>query len=873
MPNTILVTGGAGFIGSHLCERLLRDGHRVISLDSYFTGSADRHVPGVEYRQGHTRDIAKHVPESVDIVFHLGEYARVEKSFEDPMALVWDMNIAGTFSVLEFCRERNAKLVYAGSSTKFSTHGDGRDQSPYAWSKASNTDLVQNYGAWFGLRYAIAYFYNVYGQGELATGPYATVLGIFKEEYRRGAPITVTRPGTQRRCFTHISDVVDGLVRVAERGEGDGYSIGHPESHAILDVARLFGDDVMMLPERKGNRLDADVDPSRMRAMGWEPRVTLADHIREFCASSPRGDAVDKRVLVFSTTFYPVEGPAEAALLRVIRALPDIHFDVITTQFDQTSAGVTPALPNVTVHRVGNGNRRDKYRLPFLGAQKARELAQTHQYLFAWSIMASYAALAGARFRGKSSLPLLVSLADHRLDNLSLPARIMIRFLLGRADQVSASDADQERGISRINPEAQLTLHRRTGDPFVNQIRFIYNSELQQMHHTQLQEGASPANEAPRRVLIFSTAYFPMVGGAEVAMKEVTDRITDIRFDLICARIRPGLPSTERIGNVTVHRVGFGHPMDKYLLPLFGSVRALFLEKPDSAWSLMASYGGFAALAYTWLRPSSKLLLTLQEGNPLENYARRTGWLTFLHKAIFRRANAVQSISKFLAAWAVQMGFRGTPEVIPNGVDLERFMNHGADKAAVRKEYGFTDNDVVIITASRLSLKNGVDNLIQSLVNLPVTCKLLIAGEGEDHEKLLALTRENGLNDRVVFAGGVSHQELPGMLAASDIFIRPSRSEGLGNAFLEAMAAGIPIVGTPVGGIPDFLTDGVTGVFCKPDDPDSIARAVQRILSEPGLRERLITNGMRLVQEEYGWEGIARRIARILRHLTARRAA
>jgi UDP-glucose 4-epimerase len=180
----ILVTGGAGFIGSHLCERLVAQGHKVISLDNYFTGSRENHVAGVEYREGHTKDIEQLVPESPDLVYHLGEYSRVEKSFED-VELVWSLNQFGTFAVLEFARRRGAKLVYAGSSTKFGDAGAGRDQSPYAWSKASMTELVKNYGEWFGLRYAITYFYNVYGPRERA-GAFGTVIAIFKAQYLRG---------------------------------------------------------------------------------------------------------------------------------------------------------------------------------------------------------------------------------------------------------------------------------------------------------------------------------------------------------------------------------------------------------------------------------------------------------------------------------------------------------------------------------------------------------------------------------------------------------------------------------------------------------------------------------------------------------------
>ena len=374
-----------------------------------------------------------------------------------------------------------------------------------------------------------------------------------------------------------------------------------------------------------------------------------------------------------------------------------------------------------------------------------------------------------------------------------------------------------------------------------------------------------------KHILVFSTAYFPLVGGAEVAMKEITDRITDIRFDLVCAKIRPGLPSIEHIGNITVHRAGFGHPVDKLLLPIFGTFRALRLEKPDAVWSLMASFGGFASLTYAWLRPSTKLLLTLQEGDPLEHYDRRTGLLGFLHRMIFRRADAVTAISHFLAHWSKKMGFGGMPEVVPNGVDIKRFADSGAQagRMEVRTQYGFADSDVVLITASRLSHKNGVDDLIRALTHLPLSYKTLIAGEGEDAQKLKALVAEHHLEQRVIFAGSISRRDLPAALTAGDIFVRASRSEGLGIAFLEAMAVGLPVIGTPVGGIPDFLIDGETGVFCQPNDPASIATAAERIISDPALRAHLIRNGERLVREQHDWDGIAARMREILRYLVA----
>jgi glycosyltransferase involved in cell wall biosynthesis len=371
------------------------------------------------------------------------------------------------------------------------------------------------------------------------------------------------------------------------------------------------------------------------------------------------------------------------------------------------------------------------------------------------------------------------------------------------------------------------------------------------------------------RVLIFSTTYFPLVGGAEVAMNEITNRISDVQFDLVCARIRPGLASKEKIGNVTVHRVGFGHPVDKVLLPILGAWHACRLGSANDlplAWGLMASYGGLTALTYCWMRPKTRFLLSLQEGDPLEHYAKRAGVLNFLHRAVFKRADAVQAISHFLANWSTKMGFDGTPEVVPNGVDIETFAARISEdrRAQLRQRHGFGDEDVVLVTASRLSFKNGVDDLIRAIAKLPPEFKLLIAGEGEDRGMLEAEVANLNIASRVVFHGITSHDDLPALLQASDIFVRASRSEGLGNSFLEAMAAGIPIVGTNVGGIPDFLTDGETGVFCLPNNPDSIAMAVSRIAHDADLRAALITNGERLVRERYNWDDIAQKMREVL---------
>lgn len=282
---TALVTGGAGFIGTHLCARLLLEGYRVISLDNYFSGNKENHLPGVEYREGHTKGIARLVPETPDVIFHLGEYSRVAKSLEEP-ELVWDLNTSGTQAVLEFWRAHGSRLVYAGSSTKFAgvreDGVEGRDLSPYTWAKAANSELVANYGKWYGLSYAIAYFYNVYGPGERAgVDNYGTVIETFREQARAGKPLTVRAPGTQTRAFTHVLDTVDALVKIAESGASDEYGISASDVYSLLEVAAMFGGEVEMLPQTKSTRSTGAISTEKIEALGWHQEHFLKDYIEE----------------------------------------------------------------------------------------------------------------------------------------------------------------------------------------------------------------------------------------------------------------------------------------------------------------------------------------------------------------------------------------------------------------------------------------------------------------------------------------------------------------------------------------------------------------------------------------------------------------
>ena len=232
------------------------------------------------YIEGSSSEINYKIKFIPDLIFHLGEYSRVEQSFED-IELVVKSNIEGTLAVIEFVRKNKCKIIYAGSSTKFGDNGLTKDNSPYAWTKATNTELIKNYGKWFNINYAIVYFYNAYGPREISEGKYATLIALFTFKMRNGLKLSVVKPGIQVRNFTHVSDIVSGLLLVAKHGNGDNYCIGNPKTFSILQIAKNFGGEIEMLPERKGNRLTADLNIQKLLDLGWKPKVDLNDYLEK----------------------------------------------------------------------------------------------------------------------------------------------------------------------------------------------------------------------------------------------------------------------------------------------------------------------------------------------------------------------------------------------------------------------------------------------------------------------------------------------------------------------------------------------------------------------------------------------------------------
>ncbi len=392
-----------------------------------------------------------------------------------------------------------------------------------------------------------------------------------------------------------------------------------------------------------------------------------------------------------------------------------------------------------------------------------------------------------------------------------------------------------------------------------------------------------------KKIIIFSLAYYPrFIGGAEVAIKEITDRISanDIEFHLITLRFDSKLPRKEKIGNVFVYRIGwskanpsmsdlrkFPLSFTKPWFQIAAAIKAMSLHRKyhfDAAWAMMAHSSGIPTTLFNMMS-GVPYVLTLQEGDPPEDIERTMRPLWPLFSRAFRRAEIVQVISTFLGDWARRRGFAGPLEVVPNGVDINLFTEErpALEAEEIRKRLNIKKSDTMIVTTSRLVRKNAIDDSIRALSVLPKECVFVVLGSGPEETALVELARELRVDDRVRFLGYVDHANMPQYLHAADIFIRPSRSEGMGNSFIEAFAAGVPVIATQEGGISDFLFDPVrnpdhdaTGFAVDKDSPEQIAEAVRNITNHENraLVNNIIKSARTLALENYDWCSIASRL-------------
>ena len=257
--NIIVITGGAGFVGSNLIKFFLdKTKFKIISIDNYSTGDIRNHYKDkrVKYIKGETKNIKKILMSSknrINSVFHFGEFSRIYQSFIKMNQCI-ESNTIGSNEVFNFCLKNKIRLIYSATSASIGNKGNDKNLSPYAFTKAKNLELLDNLRKWFNFKFEILYFYNVYGPKQISTGDMATVIGIFEDQHRKKKPLTVVKPGTQSRRFTHIDDTIKACFKAWKLNRRAHYSITNKANYTILQVARLFKCKIKMLPPRRGER-------------------------------------------------------------------------------------------------------------------------------------------------------------------------------------------------------------------------------------------------------------------------------------------------------------------------------------------------------------------------------------------------------------------------------------------------------------------------------------------------------------------------------------------------------------------------------------------------------------------------------------------
>ena len=259
MKNIIIVTGGAGFVGSNLIELLIKKTKfSIISIDNYSTGSKKNHISSkkVKYINSDIKNISKVLnpfKKRINSIFHFGEFARIYQSFLKLNECI-NSNTIGTHEVFNFCLLNEIKLIYSATSASIGNKGEDKNLSPYAFTKAKNLEMLENLRKWYNLKYEVIYFYNVYGPKQISKGDMATVIGIFEEQYKNKSDLTVVRPGTQTRRFTHISDTINACYYAWKKNKCRHYSISNKKNYSILQVAKMFNSKIKLLPQRRGER-------------------------------------------------------------------------------------------------------------------------------------------------------------------------------------------------------------------------------------------------------------------------------------------------------------------------------------------------------------------------------------------------------------------------------------------------------------------------------------------------------------------------------------------------------------------------------------------------------------------------------------------
>ena len=291
--NLIVVTGGAGFVGSNLISLLLKKTKfKIISIDDYSTGKKKNHFNNrrVTYIKGNTKNInqiLKKKKYQIKTIFHFGEFSRIYQSFLK-MSECIDSNTIGSNEVFNFCLSNKIKLIYSATSASIGNKGVDKNLSPYAFTKSKNIELLENLKNWFNFKFEVIYFYNVYGQGQISKGSMATVIGIFEDQFKKKIPLTIVKPGTQSRRFTHILDTVEACYYAWRKNKSRHYSISHKKSYTITEVAKMFNSKIKFLPSRPGERYASALTNMNLSNKVYKifGKINLKDYVKNIVKNS-----------------------------------------------------------------------------------------------------------------------------------------------------------------------------------------------------------------------------------------------------------------------------------------------------------------------------------------------------------------------------------------------------------------------------------------------------------------------------------------------------------------------------------------------------------------------------------------------------------
>ena len=287
--NIVVVTGGAGFVGSNLIQAILKyKQFRIISIDNYSSGSKKNHIISkrVKYINSNCSEINLKLfryKKKISAIFHFGEFSRIYQSFRN-FDKCFHSNTIGSGAVFKFCLDNRIKLIYSATSASLGNRGNDKNLSPYAFTKSKNLELLENLKKWFNFKFEVIFFYNVYGPRQIGSGYMATVIGIFENQYLKKQPLTVVKPGTQTRRFTHVNDTINICIEAWRKNRNCFYSVSSRESISIIDVARIFNTKIKFLPQRSGERYASALTNMKLsnRVYRRYGKIKLTEYIREF---------------------------------------------------------------------------------------------------------------------------------------------------------------------------------------------------------------------------------------------------------------------------------------------------------------------------------------------------------------------------------------------------------------------------------------------------------------------------------------------------------------------------------------------------------------------------------------------------------------